>query len=803
VNSHVPERYGLSTPARVLLLIAFYFLGGLLGKFAAFKDGDLALVWPPAGIAIAAILLFGYRFVPGVALGAMLFAMMNGKPFGFFTFATAVGNSVSAMVCAYLLRSTDRFRVSFERVRDVAAFVVLAALLGTTINALFNVASLYLSGQTELDFGAEFFQWWVPNALGALLVTPLLLTWSKFKFVKWSRRRWIEAILCWGGLIAGTLISFESWYVYGIARYPLAYLPYPFLVWVALRFGVRGATLATFLVSGASIHAMLENRGPFVMGTVREELFLIGTYIVEVAIANLFLAAAASERSAALEATVESQKRYRAVVEDQKEAICRFDRRGRLLFVNNAFARSRHGTCEQLIGTSFLPQISAEDMDIPLQRLLELTPENQVLSYDARITREDGSPGWEHCTTRAIFDASGEITEFQMVSSDITWRKDAEEALRASEERIRAILVDGILTLDGNRCIVSCNPAAERIFGYTSDQLLNLPFHRLVDGSDLERYQIYLADISSHSVLDIELQGRRRDGTTLPITISLSPLMVNRRPGYIAVVRDIRERKQTEEQLRHAQKLDTVGHLAGGVAHDFNNILSVVLGHAFLLKDKHNIAGPPLDSVKQIVRAAERGTKLVRQLLMFSRRGVMRTKPIDINEVVADLSKMLQRVLGETVELKMDHAPQPLVVRADEGMLEQILMNLAVNARDAMPSGGALTLSTGSRSFTAEELRERGDGRPGTYAFMSVTDTGCGIPADVMPRIFEPFFTTKDVGKGTGLGLSIVYGIVKQHKGWIDVQTEIGRGTMFCVYLPFMETKTSVTPEPSLAAASV
>jgi signal transduction histidine kinase len=149
----------------------------------------------------------------------------------------------------------------------------------------------------------------------------------------------------------------------------------------------------------------------------------------------------------------------------------------------------------------------------------------------------------------------------------------------------------------------------------------------------------------------------------------------------------------------------------------------------------------------------------------------MRTKAVDINEVVADLSKMLQRVLGETVELKLEHSPDPLVVRADEGMLEQILMNLAVNARDAMPTGGDLSIVTGSKPFAAADLREHADSRAGMYAFMSVTDTGCGIPADVMPRIFEPFFTTKDVGKGTGLGLSIVYGIVKQHKGWIDVRT--------------------------------
>ncbi len=380
----------LRTPTRVVCLIAVYFLAGWVGKRAAFMDGDVALVWPHAGIALAAVILFGYRFLPGVAIGAFLFSVMDGKPLGFFTFGTALGNCIGATICAYLLQKSVGFQSRMERTRDAVSFIALAALFGTTINALFNVASVYAGGQMDWEnLGSAFLVWWIPNAMGCLVVAPLLLTWSHFQIPRWSGKRAVELAVCAAGLVTATVFSFESWYAHGITQYPLAFLPYPFVVWAALRFGVRGATLSTLVVAAVSIHAVLGKRGPFVLDSEVQTLLLVGSYIAVVAIANLLLAASAAERSA-------SELRYRAVVEDQTESICRFDRRGNLTFVNDAFCRSRGKSRRELMDTSFLPQVSTLDLEIPLATFLQLVPEDPLLTYDARVSTAQGL-GWEQC----------------------------------------------------------------------------------------------------------------------------------------------------------------------------------------------------------------------------------------------------------------------------------------------------------------------------------------------------------------------------------------------------------------------
>ena len=248
------SRISLSTFTRVVILIAFYFVGGIVGKESSFMSGSIALVWPPAGIALAAILLFGYRFWPGVAFGAVMFAFMNGVPLGFFTLGTAIGNTVGAMVCAFLIRNFIKGEFTMERTRDVTIYIVLACLLGTTVNAGFNVVGLAYSGKVSWDdLFPTMLEWWVPNALAGLVVTPLIVAWAKPSSVRWNIRLIIEATICATGLVAGTMISFHSWFVYGIQNYPLAYLPFPFLVWGSLRFGPRGAATGTFAVSALAL----------------------------------------------------------------------------------------------------------------------------------------------------------------------------------------------------------------------------------------------------------------------------------------------------------------------------------------------------------------------------------------------------------------------------------------------------------------------------------------------------------------------------------------------------------------------
>jgi PAS domain S-box-containing protein len=422
----------------VLILTAFYFAGGLLGKKACFLSGSIALVWPPTGIALAAILLFGPRFWPGVAMGAILFSCTNGVPLGFFTFGTAIGNTMGALVCAALLRRIG-FDSSMERTRDVAGYIVLACVLGTSINALFNVVSLVYAGAISWDaLFPGVLEWWVPNALAALVVAPVILTWATPSTLRWNRRLVAEASLCGVGLVVATLLSFNSWYVYGIQNYPLAYLPYPFLVWNALRFGQRGATTGTLAVSILALGSILAHRGPFVTDSERNSLMLIGSYICILGVTNMLLAAAAAERRRAEQAVTESERRYRGVVEDQTDSICRFTRAGQVTFVNDAYCRFRKKSREELLGTNFFDSLNLEDANIPLSYFNNLPQEQPFVAFDHRVTESGGQVSWQQYVVRRLFFQPTDLQEFQAVIQDITHRKRAEEELQRAKEAAEA-----------------------------------------------------------------------------------------------------------------------------------------------------------------------------------------------------------------------------------------------------------------------------------------------------------------------------------------------------------------------------
>jgi len=251
-----------------------------------------------------------------------------------------------------------------------------------------------------------------------------------------------------------------------------------------------------------------------------------------------------------------------------------------------------------------------------------------------------------------------------------------------------------------------------------------------------------------------------------------------------AYIEDISERLTLEAQFRQSQKMESVGQLAAGVAHDFNNMLTVIQGHAGILLSRRDSTAEVKASAQAISFASERSAALTRQLLVFSRKSVLQPKSLDVADVVSTMSKMLARLLGETIHLELERLPDTPAVYGDAGMLEQVIMNLGVNARDAMPQGGTVKISTYPASINEEYVRTRAEAREGQFVCLRVTDTGCGMDAATKARIFEPFFTTKEVGKGTGLGLATVYGIVKQHNGWIDVESELGKGTSFYILLP-------------------
>lgn len=274
-----------------------------------------------------------------------------------------------------------------------------------------------------------------------------------------------------------------------------------------------------------------------------------------------------------------------------------------------------------------------------------------------------------------------------------------------------------------------------------------------------------------------------------------------------AVRRALREaaehesRKHLEMQLQQAQKMEAIGRLAGGVAHDFNNLLAVIRGHAdLLLLDPAQHSAETIDSLRQIVATAERAASLPRQLLAFSRQQIMQSRPFNINEAIVNLTRMLKRIIGDAMKLECDYAPIPLFIEGDIGMIEQVLVNLVINARDALPSGGTVRISTERITIGTGRAGAHPEARAGEFVRLSVADNGTGILPELLPRIFDPFFTTKDPGKGTGLGLSIAYGIIRQHNGWIEVHSQPGAGTRFDLHLPAIPTPAPPSPSPGLQA---
>jgi len=389
--------------------------------------------------------------------------------------------------------------------------------------------------------------------------------------------------------------------------------------------------------------------------------------------------------------------------------------------------------------------------------------------------------------------ASGQ--ECRMALMDITGRRQAEDALAESRERmyqLAEMAVDAIVMLDDSGTVTYCNSATEKMFGSSFREIIGRDFHRHFIPERLRKASAQgFAGFREHGAGPIigtttEVTALRTDGTEFPVELSVSALQLKGKWQAIGILRDITARKSLEIQLLQAQKMETVGLLAGGIAHDFNNILNVIVGYGSISEMKLQENDPLLGNLKQILAAADRGANLTRSLLNFSSKQLISPQPTDMNGIVRNVDKFLVMVIGEDVRLYTSCGDKALRVTADSGQIEQVLVNLATNARHAMPNGGTLSITSEPFAIDAEFIKAHGFGEPGEYALISVSDTGVGMDRETVGRIFEPFFTTKTMGKGTGLGLSIVYSIIKQHNGYIEVASEPNKGSTFRIYLPLI-----------------
>lgn len=443
----------------------------------------------------------------------------------------------------------------------------------------------------------------------------------------------------------------------------------------------------------------------------------------------------------------------------------------------------------------FLDAIHPEDREAVDRAYTESLKTRSPYNIVYRLKMKDGRVKFleEQCTT--FYDDAGRPLRSSGTVRDVTeTRQKEEEILRLSETLRQAH--DSVIITDTEGLIIYVNAAFRKYSGYADAEILGKPVSVMAsDDLPPEQYRRMWEILRSGNTWEGRLMNRRKDGSLMEMWAVLSPIRdaSGRITAYASLQRDMTAENELQEQIRQSQKLEAVGLLAGGIAHDFNNVIMAIGTYAKFIADQAQPGSTTAGDAAEIIKAAQRTAALTRQLLIFSRRKVLRPEPLDLNAGVAGIRNMLSRLIGEKIAFELRLADRPMVVKADPGHIEQVLVNLAVNARDAMPEGGKLTVSTEKVSLAGQRPAGLQDLEPGDYVLLKVSDTGCGMTKEVISKIFVPFFTTKQPGRGTGLGLSTVYGIIKQSGGGISVISEPGKGSVFGVYLP----ATGAIPAPA------
>ena len=487
---------------------------------------------------------------------------------------------------------------------------------------------------------------------------------------------------------------------------------------------------------------------------------------------------------------VEREELFHLISENAADMIAVVDMEGQRLFNSLSYKKVLGYSPEELQASSVFEQIHPNDRD-RVRRAAEDARRSgigEILEY--RIRHKDGTWLVLESTSSVIRNVKGEPEKLVIVNRNITERKKAEEALRRSEADFRSVVEDapyGIYRASLNGRFLQVNPALLKMLGYEMEQdLLEQDLATDVFQHDAEYRRLAELLASTEEIRDVEMEWKKHDGT--PIAVRCSGRRIQGQDGvstYFEVfAEDVTEKRVLEKQLRMAQKMEAIGRLSGGIAHDFNNLLGVIIGYSRVLRkalSQDKILG---EHASEIEKAGQRAASLTKQLLAFSRQQVLTPAVLSLNTLVSDMEKMLPRLLGEDIRVSLALDPMLDNVKADQSQIEQVIINLAVNARDAMPSGGELNIQTRNVELDVAYTRHHPGSRVGKYVMLAVTDTGIGMEAATLTHIFEPFFTTKELGKGTGLGLATVYGIVKQSNGYIWVDSAPGKGASFQMYLP-------------------
>jgi PAS domain S-box-containing protein len=680
-------RSALRDASQVVLLAAAYWAAAWIGFRYVTTGHSVSPVWPPAGLAFAALVLLGPRVWPGVTLGAFLANAMTPVPLAAAA-GIALGNTGEALLAALILRRVAGSRPQLEEPRHVRVLLFTAAPLGALVAALVGASTLRLTGALDSRAALQALpSWWAGDMVGLLVVAPVCFSWATRPLVRDTRRVLEVVALLVGTAAAAELGLLQTVYLPVLKEVEYGYLLFPFVVWAAVRFGPRGASLVTLAVAAVAVWHTARGGGPFLVGSAGGTLFSIACYLLVVSVTGLLVAAAVwNERDRATRALQRSEERLRLALDAARMGIWYWS-----------------------------VESDALVWDDNLRALYGLTPAQPVGGYEEFIGRV-------HPDDR------------QFVSDSVA----------------RALREGGSLDYE---------------------------------------FRILLPDGRVRWIADQGRVERDQDG----------------RPRYLTgVCMDVTDRRSAEERLRQSHRMESVGRLAGGVAHETNNQMSVVIGAADFVLRRSDVPDAVRMDVEHIRQAAERTSAITAQLLAFSRRQILRPVLLDLPSLVARWESVLRRVMGEDCAVIVRAREGVAPVRADPGQLEQVLLNLALNARDAMPRGGTLTVEVFSAALSDEYLARRPDIsiRPGRYVVLAVSDTGHGMDPQTLSHAFEPFFTTKGVGHGTGLGLSTVYGIVKQSEGYVWAYSEPGKGSTFKLYLPAVEQEAPSPGPPARPAAS-
>jgi PAS domain S-box-containing protein len=501
----------------------------------------------------------------------------------------------------------------------------------------------------------------------------------------------------------------------------------------------------------------------------------------------------------------EQLRKLSKAVEQSPVSVMITDAKGNIEYVNPKFTKITGYTFQEVKGRN--QKILRSDKTSPQKYEYLWDSINKDSSWHGEFhsKKKNGDLYWEDVKIGPITNSKDEITHFVALTEDITNRKRARKAIQETKELFKKIFAgqrDAIFILDKKNppTILSCNPAAIKMFGYERIEVLGSTTKMLhIDEKYFEQFQEYLQEVISRQgfLNPSDFNMKRKDGAVFPAEYSVTPLEDEngQSVGWICIIRDITERRQLEEQFQQSQKMEAVGRLAGGVAHDFNNMITIIRGYSQLILAEMDKNNPIHKSILQIDKAGERTELLTRQLLAFSRKQILQPKILNLNELIPETEKMLLRLIGEDIELMTLLKSDIGNIKADPGQIEQVIMNLVINARDAMPKGGKLIIKTMNAVLDEAYVKVHPEAKPGRYVLISVSDTGIGMDSKTCSRIFEPFFTTKGKGQGTGLGLATVYGIVKQSGGHITVDSKPGQGTVFKIYLPSINEAATLKDE--------